>query len=103
MPKTLTIAFTSSISAPVEVDLSGYGIAPIYKIVKAQKFIGSDATNPAKASNLTLVNDGYLTSASPASGEIALCDKKKVKLGDSVDDKTILILTVVTYDEVGLI
>jgi len=102
MPKTLVVAFTSSISAPVNVDLSGYGIAPIWKIVKAQKFVGSDGTAAAAASDLTLVNDGYKTTITPSAGEIALTGDKKVTLGDGVDSKTILILTVITKDEVGI-
>lgn len=63
------------------------GAPPVEAIVSAVLFSGSDATNPAVAKTLTVVD------TTPSSGQIQLVDESTVKLGDNTTTRDILIIT----------
>jgi len=56
-------------------------------IVSAVLFSGSDATNPASATALTVVDE------TPSSGQIQLVDESTVKLGNNTTTRDLLIIT----------
>ena len=100
MAHVYSIPITSTVTAGTEIDLSTWITKPILKIVDAKIFTGSDATNAADWTDLTLVDDGYETTTTPSAGEIALSDEQGVTLGSNTTDRDILVITVTFKDEV---
>ena len=97
--KEVVVPITGSVPAGTSIDLSPYVPFDVFKIIKAVKFVGSDGTAAASNSELTLVDSGYLTGTAPGAGEIALSSHREVKVGDDLDARAKLILSVVTRDE----
>jgi len=63
------------------------GAPKIGELVSAVLFSGSDATNPASATALTVV------SGTPASGQIAKSSSTQVVLGDNTTTRDLLVIT----------
>jgi len=97
--KTITVEPTANIAAGGELDLAGYIEGNIGILVGVHVGAGRSVDEGGTAtydilalSTKTVIENGRLTTTAPAAGQVALSARKKVKFGDAVTTKDIIVI-----------